>query len=310
VTASSADAALLRVTASDLLNGLRRLARGEAAEDDVQHVLGRAGIRDANGLTPAGAALHKLAWVLGKQDAAKESLGKALRPLLPVQVMEQELRGFGQIPEEGVLELLQVHGAAPPDMDMKQARAAFKVLSDLDLVVYSQKFKTVRLAHVPEADVMAIGEDPRLSALFSPKTPYSNVVKVRQILRSLVGTVFWVDKHFRSRALEELASEADPSVVTRIFILSGDQPDVLTDRSLRDFKRFTEEMANKGVEAEWRSLPAKDIHDRWLLDDKKGYNIPAVGSIFSNQWGEALPTEARPPVADWWKSATPRNVPS
>jgi hypothetical protein len=302
----SPDAALLRKTPDELLLALKPLARGEAPEPEVQYLLQRAGICVGSTLTPAGVALHKEAWVLRKMDEAKEALGKALRPLLPVQVLEQELRGFGAVPEDGALELLVVHGAADPSMDEKQARAGFKVLADLDLVVYSQKFKTVRLGAAPDADAAGIGEDARLAALMSPKTPYSNIVRLRQILRSMSGTVYWTDKHFRVRALEDLVVELDPSVVTSVRILSSDNPDILTGRSMKDFIRFRDEMDLKGVEAEWRHLPAKDIHDRWLLDDKRAYNIPAVGSIYQNQWGEALPTENRPPIAEWWASATPR----
>ena len=305
----SPDAALLSLSEDQIFEGLREVANAREQPAEVMHVLERAGLVEGAALTPAGSALHKLRWVVGDIQTALIKLGEMLRPLLPVQVMEQELRGYGPVPEEGVLELLQVHRAAPPSLQLPQARAAFKSLTRLGLVVYSQKFKSLRFAAPPDADAAAVGEDDRLAALVSPRTPFTNVVRLRRILRRMRGTVWWVDKHFGARALEDLVAELAPDQVNEVRILSGSATNVLTDRSYKDLQRFVSELSLKGVAAEWRvadDATAKVLHDRWLVDDHSCYNLPPVNSFYSNQWSEILASEGRPPIADWWRSASPR----
>lgn len=114
------DAALLSVSDDDMFSALREVRRGEVLDrsQGVGHLLSRAGLTDDEGdATLVGEAIHKTRWVLGDQPTAKTLLGKSLRPLLPVQVIEQELRGFPPVSEEGILELLQIHGAASLDWD-------------------------------------------------------------------------------------------------------------------------------------------------------------------------------------------------
>lgn len=305
----SRDAALLDVTEEDLFVALKKARRREDLESTEVHLLHRAGLIDEDGnATPAGQALHKKRWVLGQGNDAKAILGKALRPLLPVQVIEQELRGFPAISEEGLLELLKVHGAARMDLTPDELRPALRTLNKLDVLVYSRQKKTVRLGRLPEEQEAAPGEDDRIGVLVSPQTPYSNLVGLRRILRRLEGTVYWVDKHFNARAFEDLVEEIDPGEVDEVRIISGSAENVLSPRSLKDFGRFQIEMENKGVAAEWRVADKRvegDLHDRWLLDAKSRYNLPPVNSFYQSQYSEILQTEAEPPVERWWSGAAP-----
>lgn len=113
--------------------------------------------------------------------------------------------------------------------------------------------------------------------------------------------MWWADRHFGTRALEELAEDIQPESVTRIRILSGSSPGVVTTRVAKDFRRFQLEMAGKAVSAEWRvDTSASDWHDRWLVDDHGPFNVPPINTLFKNDHSEILPTSGRPPVDEWW----------
>ncbi|OWY60370.1 hypothetical protein B7486_69550, partial [cyanobacterium TDX16] len=206
------DVGLLEVDEQSLLAALRSTGVGTALPPSDRAVLVSAGLigsADPPTLTEAGAALYRLAWVHRNRAEAMQALGNALRGLNLVQVIEQEMRGFGSLPEAGVLDLLLFHRAVPLDTSIEALRRLLRWMNRIGVVVYSTKFKTVK-AVVPPEDAALHGEDRRLAAMVSPRTPYSNLVRLRRILRSLSGTVWWVDPHFGHRALEELAEELDP----------------------------------------------------------------------------------------------------
>lgn len=301
------DSAIFSVAPEVLLEGVRSVGEGASLQDEeVSYLLKRIGLIDHNGLTKAGTALFKTAWVRKNRGEALRALGLALRILTPVQVLEQELLQFGAVAEDGALELLRLHRAAPTELSVEGARRTFKNLAHVGLTVYSNKFKTVRAVAPPPEEIKA-GEERKLAAMVSPKTPFSNIVRLRRILRTLKGTVWWADRHFGVRALEELAEELDSQYVKEIRILSGTAQNVLTPKSIRDFQRFQTEMQGKGVASEWRAdAAAADWHDRWLVDDAGAWNMPPVNNLFKNDYSEMLPTESRPPVETWWNRSTRR----
>jgi hypothetical protein len=304
----STDAALFELEPAELLEGVRDVGVGAPVGASVGYVLGRSGLVADGRLTEAGTALFKMAVVAKQQDAALTLLGLALRNLTPVQVLEQELHHFGAVPEEGALDLLKLHRAVPLGLALPTARATFRSLAKVGLVAYSSKFKTVRVLAPPPEELRA-GELGRLAAMVSPKTPWMNVVRLRRIIRGLSGTVWWADRHFGARALEELAEELDPERVSAVRIISGSAENVVTSRSLRDFHRFRDEMAQRGVTASWRvDGRAGDWHDRWLVASEGAWNMPPVNTLFKNDHSEILPTDARPPLEDWWHRAVDRDA--
>lgn len=304
---SGDDSAIFAVTPSGLLDQIRIVSAGGAAREPEARLLVRAGLIVGTELADAGLALFKLAWVLRNRAEAERALAQALRVLTPLQVIEQELRGLGPVPEEGVLDLLKQHRAVSDDVAVADIRKVMRWLNTNDIVVYSQKLKTVRsLAPAPDAPLA--GEIRAIAGMVSPKTPYLNVVRLRRVLRSLEGVVWWADAHFSARALEELAEELDPSRVTEVRIVSGDAESVLTSRSLSDFKRFQAEMLGRGLAAEWRvdSRKTRDWHDRWIADDKGAWNVPPVNTLLKNDYSEIVPVTERPPFEDWWTRGASR----
>ena len=136
-----------------------------------------------------------------------------------------------------------------------------------------------------------------IAVVIDPKTPYSNVIHLREVVRNAEEYLYWADQHFRVRALEEIAISVNPAAVRQIKILSGHG--VIDDKARREFKRFAEEMSQKGVVAEWRTLDPF-AHDRYIVTSNSCFNVPPVGSLFQGQYAEILETPNRPPFDDWW----------
>ncbi|MFJ6167898.1 hypothetical protein ACIQH6_22445 [Micromonospora orduensis] len=301
------DSCILSVSPSQLLSAVRLLGTGGPSDEKSAYILHRCGLLKHQALTESGKALFRLAWVLRKEKEAEYALGQALRQLTPVQVIEQELRGLGSVPEDGVLDLLKQHRAVASDTSVTDLRPLLRWLSSVEIAAYSMRHKALR-SLAPAPDVALAGEVQAIAAMISPRTPFLNVVKLRRVIRPLKGTVWWADPHFGVRALEELAAELSLSDVTHVRILSGDAENVITPRSKRDFERFQHEMSNHGVLAEWRVdiRGVRDWHDRWLGDGKTVWNVPPINTLFKNDYSEISPASERPPFEDWWNRGQPR----
>ncbi|MBI4299012.1 MAG: DEAD/DEAH box helicase [Chloroflexi bacterium] len=144
---------------------------------------------------------------------------------------------------------------------------------------------------------------PGAAHVFRPEEPFSNVVRLREILRSCEDYIWWADPHFGARALEELAVVVDPSKIREIRILS--RSDQFTERAKSDFQRLCQEMARKGIAVEWRTTDKSISHDRYIVGANQAYNVPPVNAIFQGAYGEGLRTTNRPPFEEWWELAQP-----
>lgn len=135
-----------------------------------------------------------------------------------------------------------------------------------------------------------------------PEEPYSNVLKLRQLLRESEEYIWWVDPHFPARGLEELIASIDPALVREVRILSG--PANVDQRAKHDFTRFREELSNKGIAAEWRIL-REFSHDRFIISKNRCYNVPPINSLLRGQYSEISQTPNEPPFKQWWEKAIP-----
>jgi hypothetical protein len=141
----------------------------------------------------------------------------------------------------------------------------------------------------------------RTAEIIRPEQPFSNVVRLRSILRDSEEYIYWADLHFSARALEEIIVTLDPANVRFVKILSG--PANVNDRAKKDFDRFREELSKKGVTAEWRVLP-EFAHDRFIITRSVCYNIPPINSLLKGSYSEILETPNRPPFDRWWQQAS------
>ena len=142
---------------------------------------------------------------------------------------------------------------------------------------------------------------PRAEAIMRGE-PFSNLVRLRRVLRESEEYIWWADRYFKARGLEELIVTVDPAVARQIRILSGQ--DNVDKRARHDFARFREELRAQGITAEWRIL--KDFaHDRWIMSANACYNVPSIDTVLRGQPSEILETPNRPPFEEWWEEATP-----
>lgn len=143
---------------------------------------------------------------------------------------------------------------------------------------------------VPSRSVMVV----------KPEEPYSNVLRLRQVIRESEEYLWWIDLHFSARGLEELIYSVDPSLVKEVKILSG--PANVDHRAKKDFKRFKEELTNKGISAEWQILQ-EFSHDRFIVSKNHCYNVPPINSLLRGQYSEISETPNRPPFEQWWSKS-------
>ena len=136
----------------------------------------------------------------------------------------------------------------------------------------------------------------------TPETPYSNLLNLRQILKNCERHIWWADRYFNSRGLEELIRAIDPALVREVRILSG--PDNVDERAKREFARFCEELEHKSVSAEWCVLKGF-AHDRFILSERACFLVPSIDTIVRGQYSQILETPNRPPFDEWWKVAIP-----
>ena len=135
----------------------------------------------------------------------------------------------------------------------------------------------------------------------SPKTPFTNEMNIRELVRKSDSYVYWFDKYFTRKGLEYIVQEIDTDDVDEVRILTGTAQ---TDHNLRgDFERFKEELEQKGVNAVMRVISgetAGEIHDRWLISENHAYNIPSINTIGRGQYADITEAASRPPFEDWW----------
>lgn len=170
-------------------------------------------------------------------------------------------------------------------------------------VVDSAVRQTLVKNNVSERTTPQEGQRPGVKpSEIKPSEPYSNVLRLRNILRSCENYIWWVDNYFNARGLEELFVCLDPAVVRDVRILSG--PARVDEKAKRDFERFRKELAPKGIKAEWR-VSKGFAHDRFIMGDNVCYLAASVDTILVGNYSQILETPNRPPFDQWWSSASP-----
>jgi len=297
---------IFAVSVAQLLASVRDYGHGVAnpTVDEID-VLAAGGLAKDGQLTTAGDALYRAAWIIRDNVATKKILGQAARATVPVQLMDQELRNFPAISDEGVLDLLKRHRVVSAGFSIESARRGFRWLNEVDVLRFSTKTKTIRMIS-DDADAAKAGEVPDLAAMISPRTPFSNLARLRRVLRTLRGAVTWADPHFNVKAFEELVDELDPSTVTSLRIISGKQAD-LSPKTFADYDRFRRELAARGISVEWRvDETQRDWHDRFLVHGGGSLNMPPINTLFKGDYSEIYQSTQMPPVQEWWDRSSPR----
>jgi hypothetical protein len=144
-----------------------------------------------------------------------------------------------------------------------------------------------------------------LPSMTAPDTPFTNIRIIRNAIEACRGFLYWVDKYFAVSDLDILMDALEKADVKDVKILISLKS---ADEKMRSyFKRFKEEMENKGIVCEMRVVVDSKIygeyHDRWLISSNICYNLMSGEVAKRGQYAEIKSTENRPPFEEWWQNS-------
>jgi hypothetical protein len=182
---------------------------------------------------------------------------------------------------------LQEIQAALPDGKLQEVLASHLIpyegagaLSSDDLEQFLAARERLLLGAIASVTGAVVAGTAGAETYLDPARPFTNELALRRVLRELRGQVFWYEQHMGPKALELLAEELAPEHVSEVSLLSG--PANVTPRVKTRFERFAAELANDGVRAEWRVLPAdvaREFHARVLFDEESVWELPPLNSL-------------------------------
>jgi hypothetical protein len=278
-----------------LTEDVRDAVLGEAGTDTLER-LDMLGLLEGGEPTGDALASYEGFFVYGQPEHAREVHREALLRQPVTQSLIQGLHGRGAIAFDGVLHFLARHRMARLDTPTP-IRAFLLILNNAGIVVWSKQKQTVRV----------VVELPETSAEFEPVVrviekdrPFSNVMHLRQMLRSCEDYIWWAEPHLPRKALESLVLEADRAKIHEIKLVSS--PKDVDDATRKDWKRFRSEMQALGITTDWRvAQPGTlGLHDRYIIGRRQVWNLPPVNSLHKGDYAEAFSTPNRPPFAEWW----------
>lgn len=234
-------------------------------------------------LSNEGKAIFESLYI--RQDGEEINIIRQLLLLFPPTIaIQQYLWGSANITVEQVLTVLKTTGFW--SYDSREPLTHFlDFLNYAKIINYNKKTRALKILISPDVPIV-----PK-NIFIDPARPFSNILWIKRVLSECKKSIFWLDKHFQKEALEWLWAVADASKIHEIRILSLDMGDKnLGNDARKYYKRFKQEMDNKGITVTWAvidSLLIRDDHDRWIIDGKDYLrNIPNVNAISSGQRSE------------------------
>lgn len=240
-------------------------------------------------LTNTGRVLFEAAFI--RRDLTEEE--KILKSLLidfpPTQAIQQYLWGIVDITPDQVLTVLKTTGFWIFE-DKRLLTNFLDMLNLVKIIKYDRKNRKVVVLISP--DIVKV---PR-SVYIDPTRPYGNVYWVKRLLAECEGFIYWLDKHFMKEAFDWIYAIADANKINEIKILSLDLGEGnLNKQAKKDYKRLKEELAQKKIFVEWKTVDSdkvKDVHDRWIIGDNSYIrNVPDVNTILSGKRSEMVTSD-------------------
>lgn len=234
-------------------------------------------------LSDTGRAIFESIYI--RRDAKeKEMFQHLLLSFPPTIAIQQYLWGVSEVNVDQVLTVLKTTGFW--FYESKEPLTHFlDFLNYAEIITYHKKTRAVKILISPDTP-----RTPK-NIFIDPARPFSNILWIKRVLAECEGSIMWLDKHFQKEGLEWIWSIADSDRIKEIRILSLNMGDInLGSDARKYFKRFKQEMENKGIKTSWATIDStkiRDTHDRWILDEV-GYlrNVPNVNAISSGQRSE------------------------
>ncbi|MDD3175133.1 MAG: hypothetical protein PHU51_01500 [Candidatus Nanoarchaeia archaeon] len=173
------------------------------------------------------------------------------------------------------------------------------LLNKFEIITYSKKHNTVKI----NTESIDISESK--DYIVSPQTPYSNLMKIKQMISEGNEEICWFEKHFSPKMYELLASYSNCSRINKINLLTGYNQ--ITDVTRNEFKRLKQELSHKEISIDHKILLDKTtintIHGRWFISKDKVFNIPPINTVLQGQVDEIILRKSKPDFESWWKQS-------
>jgi hypothetical protein len=210
------------------------------AKDFVSAILFESANNDITvSLTPRGKEYYIQKCVKNNETEAKRILCGALKLHPAVILISQVLSGCKKINRINVYNLLRHHNF---QLDFKkdvELNNFLEILKLAGILSYNKNTRDVRILWEQDMENLSSHQ------FVSPETPYSNLKRLREIIKSLKGTVCWIDKHFDKKAFDILIDSLDATKITNFIIISGETNK--TQSAVNDFLRLKSELQSKGA---------------------------------------------------------------
>lgn len=243
-------------------------------------------------LTSRGKEYYIQKFIKNNIIEAKRVLCEALKLHPAVILISQILNGSKNITRMNIYNLLRHHSFNLDFIKEVELNSFLEILKIGDIVSYNKNTRDVKVLWQQEAETLSAHQ------FISPDTPFSNIKRLKDIIKSLKGTVYWIDKHFDKKAFDILVESVDASKISNFIIISSEANK--TQSAANEFLKLKAEFHYRGINIEWKIISDQNIlssfHDRWLCDSKDAWNIPPVNSIFKGQESEMLMTSNKPNI--------------
>ncbi len=253
-------------------------------------------------LTEKGLEFYKSKFIINDDVQALNILTSVLQQYKPVKLICDILWGYTNITKESIYRILVVNSLPIQKIALEDITGFIMLLNKSQIIKYSKKTGKIRIIYNPKGKTGDISATNNY--FLAPEKPFSNIMALKKIIRSCDDYLWWIDKHFSTKGLEPLAEELDGNKIKEVKILLSINSSISFNKFRNEFRRFKEEMKNRGVKASCRVITDKivinSIHDRWIIGNKTSYNIPPINSIYKGQYAEFNPTSQRPPFKEWW----------
>jgi len=260
-------------------------------------------INDSMELTERGHNYYMKKFVENKEGEAKQILAESLKASDPVLLVCSVLWGNQNVTSENIWRLLLLKEMIPKKTKVTDLGSYLMLLNGCGILKYNKKKSQILVTHNPRKESTV----KVAKTVIAPTTPYSNIRALEDCIRKCADYVYWFDKHFSSIGLELLSDELEANKISELRILLGNNASIDYDKLRHKFKRFSEEMKNRGIKAECRVICDKQllrqIHGRWLISKEICFNLPPVNSIYQGQYDEIVETNKPTGFSDWWKEA-------
>lgn len=252
-------------------------------------------------LTNRGKSYYTEKHVKNNETEAKVILGESLKLHPAIILISQILSGSKNIKRVNVYNLLKHHNFSLNFQKEVELNNFLEILKLGEVISYNKNTRDVKVLWKQDIETLSSYQ------FISPEAPYSNIKRLKDVIKSLNGTVYWIDKHFDKKAFDILLDSLDAAKIIHFIIISGDANK--TQSAVSDFIRFKNELQNKGINIEWKIITDPNVlsrfHDRWLCDSNVAWNIPPVNSILKGQESEMLKTSNKPNINKLLKNAIP-----